>query len=67
MKARNMNDRTIKRTNPYSGQSAMLNKAEAYWHDAVKMAESNEEYTVMQHALDRFSRLNPKAYMVLLD
>ena len=62
-----MNDRTIKRTNPYSGQSAMLNKAEAYWHDAVKMAEINEEYTVMQHALDRFSRLNPKAYMVLLE
>jgi len=67
MKARNMTDRTIKRTNPYSGQSAMLNKAEVYWHDAVKMAEINEEYTVMQHALDRFSRLNPKAYMVLLD
>ena len=67
MKARHMNDRTIKRTNTYSGQSVMLNKAEAYWHDAVKMAEINEEYTVMQHALDRFSRLNPKAYMVLLD
>ena len=62
-----MTDRTIKRTNPYSGESAMLNKAEVLWHDAVKMAEINEEYEVMQHALDKFSRLNPKAYMVLLD
>ena len=62
-----MNDRTIKRTNPYSGQSAMLNKPEAYCHDAVKMTEINEEYTVMPHALESFSRLNPKAYMVLLD
>ena len=67
MKARNMTDRTIKRTNQYSGESAMLNKAEVLWHDAVKMAEINEEYEVMQHALDKFSRLNPKAYMVLLD
>jgi len=58
---------TIKRTNPYSGQSAMLNKAEVFWYDAVKRAEAQEEYEVMQHAIDRFSRLNPKAYMVLLD
>ena len=59
--------RTITRTNPYSKQSEVLTKAEAFWYDAVKMAEINEEYEVMQHAIDKFSRLNPKAYMTLLD
>jgi len=60
-------NRIIKRTNPYSGKSEMLTKEEAMLHDTVKQAEEMQEYDKMQKALDKFSRLNPKAYMTLLD
>ena len=59
--------RIIKRTNPYSGESEMLTREEAMLHDIVKQAEEMQEYDKMQKALDKFSRLNPKAYMTLLD
>ena len=36
-------------------------------YDMIKQAEVMEEYTKMQKGLDKFSRLNPKAYMTLLD
>jgi|TARA_A100001388_G_scaffold271214_1_gene249699 hypothetical protein len=60
-------NRIIKRTNPYSGESEMLTREEAMLHDTVKQAEEMQEYDKMQKALDKFSRLNPKAYMTLLD
>jgi|TARA_A100001518_G_C1188958_1_gene35085 hypothetical protein len=60
-------NRIIKRTNPYSGKSEMLTRQEAMLHDTVKQAEEMQEYDKMQKALDKFSRLNPKAYMTLLD
>jgi len=60
-------NRIIKRTNPYSGKSEMLTKEEAMLHDTVKQAEEMQEYDKMQKALDKFSKLNPKAYMTLLD
>jgi|TARA_R100001082_G_C4309188_1_gene135955 hypothetical protein len=60
-------NRIIKRTNPYSGESEMLTREEAMLHDIVKQAEEMQEYDKMQKALDKFSRLNPKAYMTLLD
>ena len=56
-----------KRTNPYSGQSEMLTNEEAILYDQIKMAEMNEDYKTMQAGLDKFSRLNPDAYMTLLD
>ena len=59
--------RNIKVTNPYSGQSEMLTREEAMLHDTVKQAEEMQEYDKMQKALSKFSRLNPKAYMTLLD
>jgi|6_EtaG_2_1085325.scaffolds.fasta_scaffold108300_2 hypothetical protein len=62
-----MTDRTHKVTNPYSGQSAMLNDKELYYYVIVKNAEKDEDYKLMQKGLDKFSRLNPKAYMTLLD
>jgi len=62
-----MTKRIYKRTNPYSGQSEMLTSEEAMLHDEVKRAEEMEEYEKMQKALSKFSRLNPKAYMTLLD
>ena len=56
-----------KRTNPYSGQSEVLTNDEAMLYDMIKQAEQMEEYNKMQKGLDKFSRLNPKAYMTLLD
>ena len=68
MKARNMtNKRIYKRTNPFSGQSEMLTNEEAMVHDMVKQSEEMEEYNKMQKGLDKFSKMNPKAYMTLLD
>ncbi len=60
-------NRIIKRTNPFSGKSEMLTHDEAMLHDQVKQAEAMGEFDKMQKCLDKFSRLNPKAYMTLLD
>ena len=57
----------IKRTNPYSGQSALLTLKEAKLYVKVKQDEIDEKYESMQKGLDKFSRLNVKAYMTLLD
>ena len=62
-----MTKRIYKRTNPFSGQSEVLTKDEAMLYDMIKQAEQMVEYTKMQKGLDKFSRLNPKAYMTLLD
>ena len=59
--------RDQKRTNQYSGLSEMLTKAEAVLYDNIKRAEENEDYETLQKGLDKFSRLNPSAYMTLLD
>ena len=57
----------IKATNPYSGQSEMLTPEEHKLYIEIKEAELNEDYKTMQKGLDKFSRLNAKAYMTLLD
>ena len=57
----------IKTTNPFSGQSEMLTNEEAMVYDMVKQSEEMQEYNKMQKGLDKFSRLNAKAYMTLLD
>jgi len=57
----------IKATNPYSGQSAMLTQDEHKLYIEIKEAERDEEYNTMQKGLDKFSRMNAKAFMVLLD
>ena len=62
-----MTDRNIQRTNPYSGQSEMLTAEESKIYDKVKQDEIDENYEDMQKGLDKFSRLNVKAYMTLLD
>jgi len=62
-----MSDRNIQRTNPYSGQSEMLTAEESKIYDQVKQDEMDENYEEMQKGLDKFSRLNAKAYMTLLD
>mgnify|MGYP003110437154 FL=1 len=60
-------NRKIKATNPYSGQSEMLTTYESILYGNIKKAEQNEDYETMQRLLNKFSRLNPKAYMTLLD
>ena len=63
-----MTDKRIyKTTNPYSGQSAMLTPEEHKLYHRIKNLELAELYGEMQQALSKFSRLNPKAYMTLLD
>jgi hypothetical protein len=57
----------IKTTNPFSGQSEMLTLDEYKLYNKIKMLELAELYDEMQKGLDKFSRLNPKAYMTLLD
>ena len=57
----------IKTTNPYSGQSELLTEEEHKVYTQVKQDEMDKKYDSMQKGLDKFSRLNPKAYMTLLD
>ena len=57
----------IEVTNPYSGQSAMVTEEENKLYLSIKLAEIEEKYDIMQKKLDKFSRMNPKAYMTLLD
>ncbi len=60
-------ERTIETTNPYSGQSAMLTPEEYKLYIMIKQAELDEDYKTMQKGLTKFSKMNAKAYMTLLD
>ena len=55
------------RRNRFNGETVELTKEQADLHDQVFYHEALEQWDEMQKALDKFSRLNPKAYMVLLD
>ena len=57
----------IKAINPYSGQTEMLTPDEHKLYIEIKQAEFDEDYTTMQKGLSKFSRMNAKAYMTLLD
>ena len=57
----------IKATNPYSGQSEMLTPEEHKLYIEIKQAEWDEDYDTVRKGLDKFSRMNAKAYMTLLD
>jgi hypothetical protein len=57
----------IKATNPYSGQSAMLTPEEHKLYIEIKEHERDEEYKEMQKKLYKFSRINDRAYMTLLE
>ena len=60
-------ERTIETTNPFSGQSEMLTPEEYKLYIMIKQAEQDEDYKTMQKGLSKFSRMNAKAYMTLLD
>tara|TARA_R110002020_G_scaffold402683_1_gene612816 strand:- start:54 stop:272 length:219 start_codon:yes stop_codon:yes gene_type:complete len=54
-------------TNPYSGQSIDLTEDEHKVYMQVKQDEIDEKYDAMQKGLSKFSKMNAKAYFVLLD
>ncbi len=55
------------RRNRFTGEVIELTKEQADLHDKVFYYEALEQWDNMQKCLDKFGRLNPKAYMVLLD
>jgi len=55
------------RRNRFNGKSVELTREEADIHDRVFVHEALEQWDDMQKCLDKFSRLNPKAFMILLD
>ena len=57
----------IKTTNPYSGESTMLTPEEHKLYIQIKQAEFDEDYDTVRKGLSKFSRMNAKAYMILLD
>ena len=73
-------ERTEERKNRFNGESILLTKEEARIHDCIFLAEimatlndktvgqgNSKHWAIMQKNIDKFSRLNPKAYMVLID
>ena len=60
-------NRTIKTTNPYSGQSTMLNKEEYALYHTIKNAEIKADYDTVRKGLDWFREHFAKQYMVVLD
>ena len=62
-----MTTRNMKATNPYSGESAMLNEEEFALYHLIRHAEETKQYDAMQKGLSKFSRMNAEAYMTLLD
>ena len=60
-------DRTYKVTNPFSGQSEMLNLKELELYYMIKADEEKGRYELMQRGLTKFAKMNPDAYMTLLD
>ena len=57
----------IKATNPYSGESEMLTPEEHKLYIEIKQAELDEDYDTVQKGLSKFSVMNAKAHMTLLD
>ena len=63
-------------TNPYSGETILLNAAELSMYDCIKGAEMamfvglgeiDECIDIMRQGQDWFLAKNPEAYMILLD
>ena len=60
-------ERTIKTTNPFSGQSTMLTPEEYKLYIMIKQAEYDEDYDTVRKGLNKFGKMNASAYMTLLD
>jgi hypothetical protein len=53
--------------NPFSGETATLTPEEVAVYDYIKGCEIMGDYDGVRKGLDWFSRVNPDAYMTLLD
>ena len=60
-------NRTMKATNPYSGQSEMLTPEEHKLCIEIKQAEWDQDYDTVRKGLHKFGKMNAKAYMILLN
>jgi len=54
-------------TNPFSGESYELTAEELSMYDLIMGSQMMEKYDLTRKGLDWFRKVNPKAYMVLLD
>ena len=59
--------KTEERRNRFTGAREFLTPEEADLHDKVFYHEALEQWDEMLKVKDKFSRLNPKASMTLLD
>ena len=60
-------ERTEERRNRFTNKREFLTKEEADLHDQVFYHEALEQWDKMLKAKDKFCKLNPSAYMTLLD
>ena len=60
-------EKTEERRNRFTGKREFLTKKEAELHDLVFYYEALEQWDKMRKCISKFSRLNPKEYMTLLD
>ena len=60
-------ERTIKTTNPFSGQATMLTPEEYKLYIMIKQAEYDEDYDTVRKGLHKFGKMKASAYMTLLD
>ena len=69
--AKRVKDEVAKKDSPSQKEITTASKNPEKWdnlkEDFPEWAEAMEEFDKMQKCLDKFSRLNPKAYMTLLD
>jgi hypothetical protein len=54
-------------SNPYSGESVLLDPLAVAVYDTIKGAEATENYSMVHKGLEWFRKHYPAEYMVLLD
>ena len=54
-------------SNPYSGESVLLDPLAVAVYDTIKGAEATENYSMVRKGLEWFRKHYPAEYMVLLD
>jgi hypothetical protein len=54
-------------TNPFSGESIMLDPVAVAVYDVIKGAELLGDYEIVRQGIDWFIQHYPKAYMTLID
>lgn len=60
-------DAPVRITNPFSGESVMLEPDAVAVYDCIQGANMIGDYKTVRKGLDWFIRFFPKEYMVLLD